>query len=482
MKTCVKLAASAVVTTMLMFASFPANAASPAESLEKGIYNEETTGNLDEAIKHYRQVLSDAQKTEGLAAQAQYRLGRCLNKQGKKKAAVEAFKTLIRKYPDQKELVAKAQEMLPGQLKLLPAPWKSGERLTLTMMLAGGRRIGIIGCAVSAAKVDGKDVWKMDVRRYVAGGENAGVSRGVIDQKTNQPITTEWDHTLLGRTTAKWSSDKVVITKTTKAGKEETKTVEFDSPHYSNDQWMFGFRQLPLKVGYKVEVPVTVSFTGGNAIGIEIDVKKKELVETPVGKFDCFKVETNIGQTFWITDTKERYLAKFEGGGVEALLTSIDDGKPVQLKNDKLKLAVTTPAGWFHYASSAGNDEASGGFRLIAPHSFLAASVKVRKKSLLSSEERESADAWIDSIIQTAKDAYKKSSVRGNSRQATQLAGEQAVTLVLDYHTSGRARTTSPTVAIKNDLAVELVVSSDAGVYDKNAATLEAIRKSITVE
>ncbi|MFT4559742.1 MAG: tetratricopeptide (TPR) repeat protein [Porticoccaceae bacterium] len=84
MKTCVKLAASAVVTTMLMFASFPANAASPAESLEKGIYNEETTGNLDEAIKHYRQVLSDAQKTEGLAAQAQYRLGRCLDKQGKK--------------------------------------------------------------------------------------------------------------------------------------------------------------------------------------------------------------------------------------------------------------------------------------------------------------------------------------------------------------------------------------------------------------
>ena len=87
MKTCVKLAASAVVTTMLMFASFPANAASPAESLEKGIYNEETTGNLDEAITHYRQVLPDAQKTEGLAAQAQYRLGRCLNKKGKKKGS-----------------------------------------------------------------------------------------------------------------------------------------------------------------------------------------------------------------------------------------------------------------------------------------------------------------------------------------------------------------------------------------------------------
>ena len=482
MKTCFKLAASAVVTTMLMFASFPANAASPAEALEKGIYNEETTGNLDEAIKHYRQVLSDAQKTEGLAAQAQYRLGRCLNKQGKKKAAVEAFKTLIRKYPDQKELVAKAQKMLPGQLELLPAPWKSGERLTLTMMLGGGQKIGIVGCGVSAAKVDGKDVWEMDVRRHIAGGDNAGVSRVVIDQKTNQPITTEWDHTLLGRTTAKWSSDKVVITKTKMDGEKETKTVDFDSPYYSNDQWMFGFRQLPLKIGYKTEVPVRVSFTGGNAIGIEIDVAKKEQVETPVGNFDCFKVETNIGQTFWIADTKERYLAKFEGGGVEALLTSIDDGKPVQLKNDKLKFAVTTPAGWFHYASSTGNDETSGGFRLIAPNSFLSASVNVRKKTLLSSEERDSPDAWVDRIVQTAKDARKSASVRKSSRQPAELAGEQGVTVVLDYDANGRSRTTSPTVAFKGDLVVEVAISSDAGEFDKNAATIEAIRKSITVE
>jgi hypothetical protein len=88
--------------------------------------------------------------------------------------------------------------MLPGQLELLPAPWKSGERLTLTMMLAGGQKIGIIGCAVSAVERDGKAVWEMDVRRHITGGMNAGVSRVVVDQKTNQPITTEWDHTLLG--------------------------------------------------------------------------------------------------------------------------------------------------------------------------------------------------------------------------------------------------------------------------------------------
>lgn len=482
MKTIIRIAASAVVTAMLMFASLPANAASPAEALEKGIYNEETTGNLDEAIKHYRQVLSDAQKTEGLAAQAQYRLGRCLNKQGKKKAAVEAFKTLIRKYPDQKELVAKAQNMLPGQLKLLPAPWKSGERLTLTMMLPGGQRIGIIGCAVKAGRRDGKAVWEMGVRRYIAGGMNSGVSSVVIDQESNRPITTAWDHTLLGAASAEWSNDKVVITKTTKDGKQETSTVEFDSPFYSNDQWMFGFRQLPMKVGYKSEVPVRVSFTGGNAIGIEVEVTKKEQVKTPVGTFDCFKVETNIGQTFWISDTPERYMAKFAGGGVEALLTSIDHDKPVKLWNEKLKIAATVPAGWFHYASMSSNDETSGGFRLIAPNEFLAVSVKIRKKSLLSSEERESPDAWADSLIKTSKDAYKSTTVRENSRQAVTVAKGKSVAVTLDYKISARDRTTSVVLAFKGELAVEVDVTCDANVYDKNVRTFDAVLKSVTVE
>jgi hypothetical protein len=84
--------------------------------------------------------------------------------------------------------------MLLGQLELLPAPWKSGERLTLTMMLAGGQKIGIIGCAVSAAERDGKAIWEINVRRHITGGMNSGVSQVVVEQKTNRPITTEWDH------------------------------------------------------------------------------------------------------------------------------------------------------------------------------------------------------------------------------------------------------------------------------------------------
>jgi hypothetical protein len=482
MRTCIRFAALAVVTAMLLLASFPANAASPAEALEKGIYNEETTGNLDEAIKLYRQVLSDAQKTEGLAAQAQYRLGRCLDKLGKKAEAAEAFKTLIRKYPDQKELVAKTKKMLPGRLELLPAPWKSGERTTLTMMLPGGRAIAIIGSTVTAGKRDGKAVWEIGIRRYVTGGQNSGVSSVVIDQKTNLPLTTDWDHTILGHSTAKWSADKVVITKKTKDGKDETKTVQFEAPAYCNDQWMFGLRQLPLKIGYKVTVPIRVSFTGGNGIGMEVDVTTKEKVETPVGTFDCFKVETNIAQTFWIADTPERYIAKLTGGGVEMLLTSIDSGKPAKLSNDKLNFSVTKPAGWFHYASKSQNEATSGRFDFVAPTEFLSASLKVRKKTLLSSEERESADAWADSIVQSAKDSIKDASVGADTRKAIQFAGQKGVTFVLDYEASGRKRRSSPTLAFKDDISVQLEVSGDVKPFTEHQKTFESIRKSVTVE
>ena len=51
---------------------------SVAELLEKGIYTQETIGNLDGAIQIYRQILKSAPKQREYAAQAQYRLTECL--------------------------------------------------------------------------------------------------------------------------------------------------------------------------------------------------------------------------------------------------------------------------------------------------------------------------------------------------------------------------------------------------------------------
>jgi tetratricopeptide (TPR) repeat protein len=85
---------------------------SPAVMLEKGIYTEETVGDLDAAIKIYQQIVEDAKAARKYAAQAQYRLGMCYLKKRQSTKAVNCFNELIAAFSDQKELVAKAREQI----------------------------------------------------------------------------------------------------------------------------------------------------------------------------------------------------------------------------------------------------------------------------------------------------------------------------------------------------------------------------------
>lgn len=81
--------------------------------LERGIYLEETKGDLDAAIGVYQKILEKAEADRSSAAQAQYRLGMCFLKKGKTGEATKAFEDLIAKYPDEKDLVEKARAQLP---------------------------------------------------------------------------------------------------------------------------------------------------------------------------------------------------------------------------------------------------------------------------------------------------------------------------------------------------------------------------------
>ena len=99
---------------------------SPAVLLEKGIYAEETAGDLDEAIRIYKRIVARAADSRQYAAQAQYRLGTCYRKKGQDAAAVAAFRELISAYGDQEELVARARtqlaELSGDAADLLPEP------------------------------------------------------------------------------------------------------------------------------------------------------------------------------------------------------------------------------------------------------------------------------------------------------------------------------------------------------------------------
>lgn len=80
--------------------------------LEKGIYQEQTAGDVDAAMEIYRRIIEDDRANRPLAAQAQYRLGLCYLKKKQADAAAESFRKVVSLYPEQQDLVAQAQRDL----------------------------------------------------------------------------------------------------------------------------------------------------------------------------------------------------------------------------------------------------------------------------------------------------------------------------------------------------------------------------------
>ena len=80
--------------------------------LQKGIYQEETVGDLDAAMKIYHQIVADEKADRPHAAQAKYRLGMCHVKKGENEKAVETFEELIQEFPGQAKLVEQARGQL----------------------------------------------------------------------------------------------------------------------------------------------------------------------------------------------------------------------------------------------------------------------------------------------------------------------------------------------------------------------------------
>jgi carboxyl-terminal processing protease len=102
---------------LLLLAAAPtAQAASAAELLEKGIYTEETRGELKAAADLYQQIVDDPQASRTLVAQAQLRLGLCQLKLGNKPQAISALERLTQEFPDKDKLLAVVEQHMPQLL------------------------------------------------------------------------------------------------------------------------------------------------------------------------------------------------------------------------------------------------------------------------------------------------------------------------------------------------------------------------------
>jgi len=94
-----------MLTGVLLFA-VSAAAQTAAEQLQKGIYEQESAGDLDAAIQIYRQILSSNPSDRKLAAQAQFRLFQALLQKGDFNGAQQELQNLSINFQEYRELIA----------------------------------------------------------------------------------------------------------------------------------------------------------------------------------------------------------------------------------------------------------------------------------------------------------------------------------------------------------------------------------------
>jgi Tol biopolymer transport system component len=100
-----------IIAFVFLTGSINAQDNKASTSLTAAIYEEEVTGNLDKAVELYLDILKKYPDDRPVAAKALYHLGVVSEKMGKQKAS-EYFTRLVNTYPDQTDMVALAKTKL----------------------------------------------------------------------------------------------------------------------------------------------------------------------------------------------------------------------------------------------------------------------------------------------------------------------------------------------------------------------------------
>lgn len=403
-----------------------------SDTLELGIYTEETKGDLDGAIELYQTVIKQSESDRAAAAQAQFRLALCYDKKKDFAAATAAFEALVRDYPEQKDLVTLAHEYLADGSVLLPAPWVDGEELTMDMKFSTGVKIGAGRYRISSGKRGDTDTWVIQ-SHLIAGAQTW--SRTEVEAQTFRPLHSHWKSDVLGVAETEFTSGSATLVL---KGRPEPTKIDLAGMVYDNEEAIHLMRRLPLAEGYTGRLSIYVGLNGGIVMPIELRVAGRESVTVAAGTFDCFRVALNINQTFWYSADAHRYLVKFEAMGVMAELARIgtfSPGQPERFTDAVHGFSIEMPAGW--YLLPHPNNEKPNRTVLLAldPGAEAVSIIKVDDAANLDEAVQASPRAFAEHQIAQAQKNVPKFTLHPDSWAESQIAGKPAVSFVADIHT-----------------------------------------------
>jgi len=479
------------ILAVVLLSGSVSKADSLAERLEKGIYTEETVGNLDAAMDIYQQIVADAGTDRAVAAQAQFRLGQCLLKQEKNDEAIAAFKKLIEEFADQKELVAKAKKHVPirPDFEMLPEPWVDGESLQLQIKLASGLNIGTFVFSVSSSQEDGKNIWLSNIGRYIVLKGVQVFSRVKADRNTLRPISSLFRHPILGHFEATYTNDEVTIkTVNRDDGKQNTRNAEIDGIYYDNEQSILLFRRLPLAKDFKATLPIFATFANG-AMEVEVEVTALETIDVPAGKFECYRLLLpKLNQTYWISTDEHRYLVKFEADGVTGLLNTIRVNKPgkiVEYRNDELGFSVAAPSEWYFVEgqTQANDDEDELTYHLLDPEAEANSKLEAVPTDKLTEwltqrlpdGQKVSARDWLEVGINRRQKSRKNFVVRPDSWTERTISGHPGTSYIADYIAGEKQMVYYVVCSLGESTAVQFQLKIERDKFDSFKGSFDTI-------
>ena len=398
--------------------------------MEKGIYTEETVGDLAQAIEVYREVVAQGKAAQQVAAQAQLRIGLCLAKLGKTDEATTAFQAVIDNFPEATDIVAQARQQLPSEPKLLPVPWGQGDEMLMEMKLPNGMGAGLQVYRVHELEQAGQKHWECQSWQTVTLNGAFGQSRVLADYETYAPQESRWRHSMLGSVEAVYDKDQVVIQV---AGQSSPTTLKFSPPAFDNEQAAELFRRLPLEVGYKSKITV-ISTLATTKVPLDLEVPKIETIDVPAGSFECYRLELSIGQTFWISTDESRYLVQFRAGGVTAGLMQVRQPAEFQASTnvEDSRYSLTLPPDWFAYKPSGQAEDASPTTALLDPSGIANTRIEIGPLEPIQ-EKHATPEAWLKASLEQYRERMQDFKLVEPGVETTTVGGRPAATATVTF-------------------------------------------------
>lgn len=442
-------------------------AASPSELLEQGIYAEETKGDLDAATNAYRQAIAEARPGWAAAAQAQFRLGVCCYKKKDFASGAAAFDQVIKNYPEQKELVAQANDYLFRALPLLPAPWVDGEELQFGIKGAGDEKEekgASMTFAVNAGETNGQKFWRIQI--LLANSFQSMMAMVTeVDAATFRPLRRRlkaWERC--------WGTDyQPGHAESWATGVEGVKKLDLAGAVYDDDTTFHLVRRLPLGTNYEASVMTADPnpYIEARAPSSQtFRVAGVENVTVPAGTYECYRVEFGPKQTAWFSTDSHRYLVKFAdtrttvidgktvGGDMRVELSAVARASEHAVYRDAaLGVSLTAPAGWrfIPYAgeemaaavnssyqghdtmlhSLCDNPKAQSVLCLLDPDASCMCVAGLGPLASLKESERQSLHTWAKEDVARAIQGIEQFKGQTNEWQELTIAGRPAVTVAV---------------------------------------------------